>query len=331
MKRLFGLILVLVLVLSFCLVSFAEEPSDIPGSVEIPYAGFRFVPPEEFRDIVGTVAFEGAAELTDGIYYAVWAYYGMTEAELEAYMADHSPDAPAENRIIPVFMVFSIGNGRTFQDLNAMLRKPLPEENVTEIGKAGDWSFCLFMENPIPEFVDAVDPVYAGEYTAITGAAETFAKAFEVFEPTEKPVPNADLPGKKLEFETTDLDGNPVTSEELFSRNEVTVVNIWTSWCGPCIGELPELQRLHAGLREKGCGIVGLLDDDGVDTARRLIRENGVEYPVVMSPAGLHNFVYIEAVPTTLFVGRDGTVLAAPVVGAYPDEYSRVLDSLLGK
>ena len=124
------------------------------------------------------------------------------------------------------------------------------------------------------------------------------------------------------------MNGNPVSSAELFSQNEITLLNLWTSWCGPCIGELEDLQALHVELQEKGCGVMGMLLDDDLETARQLIKENGVAYPVLLGPEGLEDFLPVESVPTTLLVGRDGTVLAAPIVGAYMEKYIAALDAL---
>ena len=53
-------------------------------------------------------------------------------------------------------------------------------------------------------------------------------------------------------FVGKDLDGNDVTSDELFSGSAVTVVNFWFTTCGPCVGELGELEALSKELAEKG-------------------------------------------------------------------------------
>ena len=88
------------------------------------------------------------------------------------------------------------------------------------------------------------------------------------------------------------------------------------------------MQALHVELQEKGCGVMGMLLDDDLETARQLIKENGVAYPVLLGPEGLEDFLPVESVPTTLLVGRDGTVLAAPIVGAYMEKYIAALDAL---
>ena len=329
MKKAFCLFLAIILSLSALAVSFADEPDGIPGTVEIPYAGFRFVPPELFRNTTGIVVMDGVAEILDGVYYAYWTYYAMTEEERDAWLNDHNPDAPAEYRVCPLFFVLVIGNGMTFRSFNALNGNAIPTEYVREIGAVGDYTFCLYMEGPNQDFIDVIDPVYRDEYTALASAADDVATAFTIFEPTEKLDPYAGLIGSKFEFTTTDLDGNPIASADLFAQSEITVVNIWTSWCGPCIRELPELQELYTRLLEEGCSIVGMLADDDLDTAQQLIADNGVTYPILLAPDTLNEFIRLEAVPTTLFIGRDGTVLAAPVVGAYIEKYEAVTDSLL--
>ena len=135
--------------------------------------------------------------------------------------------------------------------------------------------------------------------------------------------------GTKIEFETKDLDGNSVTSADLFAQNEVTMINVWATWCGPCIGELSELQQIHSRMQEKNCGIVGLLTDADLEAARRLVEENGVEYPVILAPDNLMEILPVNAYPTSYFVGRDGTVLDSAIVGAYVEKYEPTMEKLL--
>lgn len=80
----------------------------------------------------------------------------------------------------------------------------------------------------------------------------------QFFVPTE---PEDPWTGKELRFETTDLDGNPVRSEELFAQHKVTMLNIWATWCGPCKGELRELGDINRRVQEKNGAIIGILSD----------------------------------------------------------------------
>ena len=326
MRKTIAMILALTLALACCAASFADDPDEIPGTVEMPYAGLRFVPPELYQDTAGRIITEGEIQIAQGAYCAYWLYCAMTEDELnELYL---NPEGAVNRDYTLLFYVFSVSSGMTFDELNAMLGYSFSAEYAREIGKVGNYTFYLYMDGPDQDFAETIGPAYRDEYLALAGAPEQAATAFTCYEPVDR---YAALIGSRIEFMTTDIDGNPVSSGELFAQNEITMVNIWATWCGPCINELAELQQIHLRLSEKGCGVVGLLDDTDLDSARRLIADNGVAYPVILGPDNLYELFPIEAYPSTFFVGRDGTVLAAPVVGAYVDEYENMVDSLLHK
>lgn len=322
MKKLISLMAALVLALSACAVSLADDPDEIPGTVEMPYAGLRFVPPEAFRNTKGHIVTDGAIKLTEGIWYAYWVYCAMTEEELVAVNMSGEGDA----RMTVLFDVFSIGDNMTFEDLNSMLNPPLPMEYVREIGKVGEVTYYLYTEGIDQEYAGAIDEAYRDEYTALAGMMDEAAAACTFYEPADE---YTALIGSKAEFTAKDLDGNPISSEDLFAQNEITMVNIWATWCGPCIGELAELQKIHSSLQEKGCGVVGLLADNKPDEARRLIADNGVAYPVILAPDNLNDIFPMDAYPTTYFVNRKGEILSAPVVGAYIGKYEEKLNELL--
>lgn len=329
MKKTIALILALVLSLSLCAVSLADDPTEVRGTVEMPYAGLRFVPPALYQNTVGQIVTDGAIQLNDSIYYAYWVYCAMTEAELTALYEGTGTAGDAS--MMDLFYVFSIGGGMNFDDMNTLIGNALNADYAREIGKVGDYSFYLYMEGPNQDFVNAMDPNYKDEYLAAAGAVEDVAAAFTCYEPLEAPDPYADLVGSKFEFTTKDLDGNPVSSADLFAQHEVTMVNIWATWCGPCIGELAELQQISLRVQQKDCAVVGMLIDEDLDECRNLMAENGVTYPIILAPDNLYDFFVVEYVPSSLFIGRDGTVIASPVIGAQVDVYESTIDSLLQK
>ena len=330
MKKVLCLFFALALSLPLCEVSMAENPDEIPGTAEFPYIGFRFTPPESYQDTTGIVAVEGPMDLSDVVHIVNWSYYAMTGEKYTEYMSSHELTIPAEElRGIILFSVIAVGRGMTFSQFNTYSGSLLPEERVREIGRAGDVIFYLYMEDPNPYFIEDVDPVYRDEYIALASAADDVAAAFAFFEPQEKPDPYAGLAGSRIEFTTTDLDGNPVSSADLFAQNDITVVNIWATWCGPCIGELEDLQGIHKRMQKEGVAVVGMLTDGDIDTARELLAEFSVTYPVILAPDTLNDFFALESLPSTLFIGSDGTVLADPVLGARPERYITILNALL--
>ena len=66
--------------------------------------------------------------------------------------------------------------------------------------------------------------------------------------------------GDKISFTATDFEGNPVTSE-IFAKNKLTMVNIWGTFCGPCIREMPDLARINEENKAKGIEVIGIVID----------------------------------------------------------------------
>lgn len=145
-------------------------------------------------------------------------------------------------------------------------------------------------------------------------------------------IAGADLVGKTIRFETKDINGNPVKSEDLFSAHEVTMINIWATWCGPCKKELEELGNIHRRLETKNAAVVGICDDgvDKTDECKALIAEKNLTYINLLPYEGMDE-LKVESLPTTFFVNREGTIMTYPVIGVPGDisEYEKTVDSLL--
>ena len=130
-------------------------------------------------------------------------------------------------------------------------------------------------------------------------------------------------------FEGKDLDGNTVKSDELFSANAVTVVNFWFTTCGPCVGELAELDALNKELAEKGGTLIGInaftLDGDetAISEAKDVLMKKGASYRNVYfnSDGEAGRFTMnIFAYPTTYVVDRKGNIVGEPIVGAITEK-----------
>ena len=130
-------------------------------------------------------------------------------------------------------------------------------------------------------------------------------------------------------FEGKDLEGNTVKSDELFSGNAVTVVNFWFTTCGPCVGELAELDALNKELAEKGGALIGVnaftLDGDeaAISEAKDMLAKKGATYQNVYfdsdGEAGTFT-TNIFAYPTTYVVDRNGNIVGEPIVGAITEK-----------
>lgn len=133
------------------------------------------------------------------------------------------------------------------------------------------------------------------------------------------------LAGTHLSFETTDINGNPISSEELFSRHAITMLNIWATWCGPCVSELTELSKVNDKLAEMDGAVVGLLNDGpgktNVEAGRQILAENDIRYLNILTSADIDEVIKPQAYPMTVFVNRDGVIIGETLLGTtYKDK-----------
>ena len=141
---------------------------------------------------------------------------------------------------------------------------------------------------------------------------------------TSKTTDDSSLP-KFPAFEGKDLDGNTVKSSDLFSGNAVTVVNFWFTTCGPCVGELGDLDALNKELSGKGGALIGInaftLDGNeaAISDAKDVLAQSGATYQNVYFDSGSEAGKFVESIyayPTTYIVNRSGRIVGDPIVGA---------------
>ena len=130
-------------------------------------------------------------------------------------------------------------------------------------------------------------------------------------------------------FEGKDLNGNPVKSDDLFSKNAVTVVNFWFTTCNPCVGELSELDALNKELAKKGGALIGInsftLDGDekAIAEAKEVLAKKGATYQNIYFASDGDAGKFVEnvfAYPTTYVVDRNGNIVGDPIVGAITEK-----------
>ncbi|MBQ7453573.1 MAG: TlpA family protein disulfide reductase [Selenomonadaceae bacterium] len=142
--------------------------------------------------------------------------------------------------------------------------------------------------------------------------------------PVAKNVPN---------FSAKTINGETVTNE-IFAAKKITVVNIWGTFCPPCIGEMPELGEMARTL-PADAQIIGLVCDASENSAQiqkalQITKEAGANFVNIVPDEQLMKFIEnVEAVPTTIFVNSKGEVVGTAVIGANVEAYKDELKKLL--
>ena len=172
-------------------------------------------------------------------------------------------------------------------------------------------------------------PANTDETPAMTEAPEP-EKTDEPTTDTTAATPAGD---EALSFSLDTLTGETL-DQTIFSENKLVMVNYWATWCGPCVGEIPDLVQISKDYAGKGFAIVGVLTgDDDIDGAKQFIADQGITYPIVLPEAFFgDNATGIYAIPTTMFFDSEGNQVGETVVGANSYEnWTGRIELLLGQ
>jgi peroxiredoxin len=125
----------------------------------------------------------------------------------------------------------------------------------------------------------------------------------------------APLAGQPLaDFTLPDLQGNMVQLSAL--RGKVVFINIWATWCPPCIEEMPTMQRLYDRLHDRGLEVLAIsVDALGAQIIGPFMQKHRLTFPALLDPEGSTERLYhTNGVPESFIVDKRG-ILVEKVVG----------------
>ena len=110
-------------------------------------------------------------------------------------------------------------------------------------------------------------------------------------------------------FRMHTLDGKTVNFESL--KGKVVFMNIWATWCPPCVAEMPNIQKLYEKVGSDKIAFVMLsVDEGGVEKVKKFINKKGFTFPVYMPAGQLPQEFYSNAIPTTFIISPEGKIVA---------------------
>lgn len=128
-------------------------------------------------------------------------------------------------------------------------------------------------------------------------------------------------------LQTVDIDGKEFSGKD-FSDYDLTMVNVFATWCSPCVQEIPDLAEIQKEMKDKGINIVGVVTDTVDQTGEnqealekaKLIRERSkAEYPFLIPDKSNFNgrLSGIQAFPETFFVDKKGQIVGETYSGSH--------------
>lgn len=125
----------------------------------------------------------------------------------------------------------------------------------------------------------------------------------------------------------TAADGSETTLADL--EGTPLVVNMWATWCKPCVREMPAFQEVAD--ENTGVTIIGVNIGETPDAAAKFAADLGVTYPQYTDEtSALYDALSVTNMPTTVFIGADGKVLAVHSGAMTADDLRAKIASTFG-
>ena len=316
----------------------SETTVQAQDSYEYPFIGLNMKLPEKLlkqikAQTIAMITNEVWNDNADAIKYAYISWSEMTEEQKEAEV-DKMGTAYDDwyNSLAKIGAI-----GIYDEDSEKELDKITGCTEHKEIGSSSDGKYKYYLSNnkdadkSLKKEVEEID-VTLTEMTPFQQLS-----AFDQPQDTS----NAGDSTTVGKFKTKGVDGKDYT-EKVFSDYDLTLVNVFTTWCSPCVNEIPELEKLYEEMKEKGVGVVGVVLDTVGDDAKQnedTVKKAGVlqektkaSYPFLVPDSTMMNgrLNGVSAFPETFFVDKEGNIVGETYSGSHTlDEWKEIVEKEL--
>ena len=319
-----------------------------PKVLDFPKSGFTFTVPDYIENMEGSIysiSDYGETSIKSGIITAYVVYLPRTNEEINAMkqQMEGQPDdyemseefqAVYTEFVAPrteLFILIGLAEGKTWEkDVLSMGSAEILKDPV----KIGDCDgFTYYLTTLTPEVIrprmEQVAPDMREAFIDATNRLMEQPELFTLKERNKSDQPPE--PGTQIDFEATDLDGNPVTRADLTAGSKVTMITFWQTFCEPCKGEMPELDRLVREYGSKGLNVVGCVCDAVTESTLATAKEIDGEHLFrnVKITQSVNQALPARGTPTTYFLDGEGKILDYPIASTLPEDYIAALEDYL--
>ena len=295
------------------------------------YLGLQFSLSEKIKEAMKTkdiVMFDDQSPIDQDLKYGLLSFSKLTEEQKNAEVGKMGDGY--EKWQDSLERIGTIG----------MFEKSLPEEEIgkitkcdshTKLGESKDGKYSYYLSVKSDADAEAVEEFKKTEVKVI----EMKARPENGFVLAEK----SDLEGDMVfsadsqnavtdlsNLQTKDIDGKEFSSKD-FANYDLTMVNVFATWCSPCVQEIPDLAEIQKEMKDKGVNIVGVVTDTVDQTGEnrealekaKLIRERSkAEDPFLLPDQSNFNgrLSGIQAFPETFFVDKKGQIVGETYSGS---------------
>ena len=323
------------------MISGTFTPSEISWKVqdsyEFPFMGLNFTLTDKLLKQmedkkVAMLTDENWNEEGNAISYAFFSWYTMTEEQSDAVI--EKMGTGYDDWVKSLGKIGTLGVYST--DVTDQLDELTGCTEHTKLGESSDGKYEYYLS--ISKDADKkLKKELEKTKTELTDMAE-FQQMSAFDQPIDMVQQDGDNVGK---FEMTGIDKKTYT-EDMFSEYDLTLVNVFTTWCSPCVNEIPELEKLYQELKDQGVGVTGVVldtadsegnqDEQAIKKAELLQEKTKATYPFLIPDENMMNgrLQGISAFPETFFVDKNGNIVGETYSGSHTlEEWKEIVEKEL--
>lgn len=278
-------------------------------------AGFGVVKPAGWQEVPEDQIFAANEESGMSVGYVPEAAVAQTANIGDESLSNEERVAIYEEyqkAALPVAAIVAVADGEKVED-NALAKT---YDSTEQLARANGYSYYLASNTALPEDA-SLSETDKTQMQALLDAAGDLADNLILF-PPESEESGEKVSGDLSSFETTDLDGKSV-DQRIFADYDLTMVNIWATWCSACIEEMPELETLYKNLPD-GVNMISICGDaaDEKEMAEKILKESKASFQTLVANDALNDGLLnnLSGYPTTVFVDKNGKIVGDAQLGA---------------
>jgi thiol-disulfide isomerase/thioredoxin len=114
-------------------------------------------------------------------------------------------------------------------------------------------------------------------------------------------------PEADLQLQLKNSKGEEVSLEDY--RGKVIFINLWATWCPPCIVEMPDIEKLYRDLKDEDVVFIMLSLDHKFQKAVDFVEKNNYSFEIYETVKGMPDMYYTQSIPTTFVINAEGKLV----------------------
>ena len=120
-------------------------------------------------------------------------------------------------------------------------------------------------------------------------------------------IPAGEVQEASYDLPLISLDGQKLQSVDL--KNKVVFLNVWATWCAPCVAEMPGIHQLYQSVNKEEIAFVMVSVDENTEKLKRFIERKGYTFPVYLPEGPLPTVYQTRSIPTTFVISPQGKIV----------------------